>query len=55
MSNERRASPLDQLLGRAGEPPRCKVFSKDVAVHWFDADAKVGDPCLCGAIRKKPE
>jgi hypothetical protein len=44
----RTVSPVDRLLGATGESPQCRVFSEDVAVHWFPRGAHSGDACLCG-------
>jgi hypothetical protein len=46
-------NPLDSLLGTAGEPVACKVFTEKIAMHWFPSTAKPGDPCLCGATVQK--
>ncbi len=43
---------LDSLLGRRGDPPKCRVVSDKIAVHWFPMNARMGDPCLCGATTK---
>ena len=43
---------MDSLLGRAGEPPKCRVVSDKIAVHWFPVGAVPGDACLCGATAR---
>lgn len=46
---------ITSMLGAPGEPPACKVFSKDISVHWFPSGSEVGDKCLCGKTVKKEE
>lgn len=42
-------TPMDLILGRPGDPPQCKVFTKDVSVHWYPPKSKPGSRCFCGA------
>jgi hypothetical protein len=51
---ERDRSAIEGLLGSGGSV-RCKVISKDISVHWWRAEAKPGDCCLCGRTISKPE
>jgi hypothetical protein len=44
--------PLETLVGKKGEPPKCKTMGYGISVHWFASDAKVGDKCLCGERTK---
>ena len=41
---------LGQMLGTAGEPPRCKP----PFIHWFTV-AKPGSRCLCGQTEHAPK
>lgn len=40
-------SALDSMLGRSGEPVRCKKIG-DIEMHWASS-FEVGGLCLCGA------
>ena len=46
-------STINSMLGKKGEPVKCKVFSDEIAMHWFISGAKIGDKCLCGKTVKK--
>ena len=46
-------TPMESLLGRTGEAPKC-VERGEVSMHWWPIDAKTGDLCLCGK-RPKPK
>lgn len=48
------SGPLGSFLGTDG-PPRCRVLSEDISVHWWASSATPGDPCLCGAQVKQPD
>jgi hypothetical protein len=44
-------TPMDMLVGAAGEAPKC-IEHGEVSVHWYPTGAKPGDLCLCGKRRK---
>lgn len=48
-------SALDAVIGRDGEPPRCKILSDNIVMHWFAIGAQPGDACLCGDTVMKRE
>ena len=48
------ASPLDALLGRAGEPVMCKEWAPDISIHWFASFDK-GTKCVCGKTERTGE
>jgi len=41
--------PIDAMLA---DTTKCRVFAKDVAVHWWNPSKpiKKGTTCLCGAL-----
>lgn len=44
---------IESLLGKSGEPVKCKVFTSEIAIHWFES-GKIGSKCMCGqTVRKK--
>lgn len=45
---------MASILGEGSEA-KCRVFNKDIAVHWWDVTAVPGDPCLCGGMTKREE
>lgn len=47
-------SALDGVLGRPGEPVACRP-GEYISAHWWPGDAAPGDPCLCGAQRKRSD
>lgn len=55
MSKPNPMTPVEFLLGRKGESPVCKVFSSEIAMHWFPIRCKVGTKFLCGKTKYKKE
>jgi len=43
---------IERIVGKPGDEIRaCKVFSEDVAMHWYpDSEAAT---CFCGVVRQQ--